>query len=80
MGFRYVASGPMVRSSYKAGELFVEAMMDDDAERARLAAQLDSFKARKIELGRELGQGEASRGPDWQGRERLARHAVSERR
>ena len=24
LGFRYVASGPLVRSSYKAGELFVE--------------------------------------------------------
>jgi len=30
MGFRYVASGPMVRSSYKAGELFLAAMMDED--------------------------------------------------
>jgi len=30
MGFRYVASGPMVRSSYKAGELFMAAMMDED--------------------------------------------------
>ena len=27
MGFRYVASGPMVRSSYKAGEFFLEAMI-----------------------------------------------------
>tara|TARA_B110001452_G_scaffold247814_1_gene234120 strand:+ start:2265 stop:3149 length:885 start_codon:yes stop_codon:yes gene_type:complete len=81
MGFRYVASGPMVRSSYKAGELFMEAMMDDDEERAHLAAQLDSFKARKAELDSEAdaegegeGEGEASRGPDWQNRERLARH------
>ena len=32
LGFRYVASGPMVRSSYKAGELFIAAMMDEDAE------------------------------------------------
>jgi len=24
MGFRYVASGPLVRSSYKAGEFFFE--------------------------------------------------------
>lgn len=24
MGFRYVASGPLVRSSYRAGEFFVE--------------------------------------------------------
>lgn len=26
-GFRYVASGPLVRSSYRAGELFVESML-----------------------------------------------------
>lgn len=25
---RYVASGPLVRSSYKAGEFFIEAMLD----------------------------------------------------
>jgi len=31
MGFRYVASGPMVRSSYKAGEFFMSAMIDSDA-------------------------------------------------
>lgn len=28
MGFRYVASGPMVRSSYKAGEYFLKGMID----------------------------------------------------
>jgi len=27
LGFRYVASGPMVRSSYKAGEFFIENMI-----------------------------------------------------
>ncbi len=27
LGFRYVASGPLVRSSYKAGELFLEGMI-----------------------------------------------------
>jgi len=27
VGFRYVASGPLVRSSYRAGEFFVEAMI-----------------------------------------------------
>jgi len=27
---RYVASGPLVRSSYKAGEFFIEAMIDKD--------------------------------------------------
>ncbi|GBF90791.1 hypothetical protein Rsub_03092 [Raphidocelis subcapitata] len=30
IGFRYVASGPMVRSSYKAGEVFVESMIQSD--------------------------------------------------
>ncbi|CAM9623496.1 unnamed protein product [Heterosigma akashiwo] len=29
MGFRYVASGPMVRSSYKAGEFFLKAMLKE---------------------------------------------------
>ena len=27
MGFKYVASGPLVRSSYKAGEFFMEHML-----------------------------------------------------
>ena len=27
IGFKYVASGPLVRSSYRAGEFFVEAML-----------------------------------------------------
>lgn len=30
MGFRYVAAGPLVRSSYKAGEFFVENMIKKD--------------------------------------------------
>jgi lipoic acid synthetase len=30
LGFLYCASGPMVRSSYRAGELFVEALARDD--------------------------------------------------
>lgn len=29
--FRYVASGPLVRSSYRAGEFFIEAMIKGDA-------------------------------------------------
>ena len=29
-GFRYVASGPLVRSSYKAGEFFMENMLKAD--------------------------------------------------
>lgn len=30
MGFRYVASGPMVRSSYKAGEFYIKSMIEED--------------------------------------------------
>jgi len=40
IGFLYCASGPMVRSSYQAGELFVEAVLDGEAvERARERAR-----------------------------------------
>jgi lipoic acid synthetase len=40
-GFRYCASGPMVRSSFKAGEFFVEALEREDAsiEEARAEAR-----------------------------------------
>jgi lipoic acid synthetase len=27
MGFKYIAAGPLVRSSYKAGEFFLEHMI-----------------------------------------------------
>ncbi|PIA40789.1 hypothetical protein AQUCO_02400096v1 [Aquilegia coerulea] len=30
MGFRYIASGPMVRSSYKAGEFYIKSMIERD--------------------------------------------------
>jgi lipoic acid synthetase len=41
LGFRYCASGPMVRSSYRAGELFVDAVLRDgrSAEAARRAVR-----------------------------------------
>ena len=41
LGFLYCASGPMVRSSYKAGELFVDALVRDgkSVERAREQAR-----------------------------------------
>ena len=29
LGFRYVASGPLVRSSYRAGELFLKGMIKE---------------------------------------------------
>ena len=34
MGFKYVASGPMVRSSYKAGEFFMEHMIRRERKEA----------------------------------------------
>lgn len=34
IGFRYVASGPLVRSSYRAGELFVQTMVRESAKNA----------------------------------------------
>ena len=37
MGFRYVASGPMVRSSYRAGELYLKGMIQSD-KAAKVAA------------------------------------------
>eukprot|EP00946_MAST-07B_sp_MAST-7B-sp1_P001991 g1991.t1 len=40
MGFRYVASGPMVRSSYKAGEFYMKAMLTENASAAESAANL----------------------------------------
>lgn len=32
MGFKYVASGPLVRSSYRAGEYFIKKMLEKKAE------------------------------------------------
>ena len=32
MGFTFVASGPMVRSSYKAGEVFIERLLKGEEE------------------------------------------------
>ena len=31
LGFRYVASGPLVRSSYRAGEFFIKTVIENDA-------------------------------------------------
>ena len=35
LGFRYVASGPLVRSSYRAGEFYIRAAMDGDRARGQ---------------------------------------------
>jgi lipoic acid synthetase len=46
MGFLYCASGPLVRSSYKAGEAFIENVLRKRAgERAASTAQSDLDKA-----------------------------------
>ena len=47
LDFRYCASGPMVRSSYKAGELFVESVLREgqSVEEARTAARAASRSA-----------------------------------
>ena len=37
MGFLYVASGPMVRSSYKAGEYFLQNILRDGQKEAKAA-------------------------------------------
>jgi lipoic acid synthetase len=37
IGFRYVASGPLVRSSYRAGEFFVESMIRDERRNGALS-------------------------------------------
>ena len=39
MGFKYVASGPMVRSSYKAGEFYLEHMIKKEREEASASNQ-----------------------------------------
>ncbi|KAM3337397.1 lipoyl synthase, chloroplastic [Capsicum galapagoense] len=39
IGFRYVASGPLVRSSYRAGELFVKTMVKESAKHAQTMSQ-----------------------------------------
>ncbi|KAI5083255.1 hypothetical protein GOP47_0002998 [Adiantum capillus-veneris] len=33
MGFRYIASGPLVRSSYKAGEFYIKSMIEEDRKK-----------------------------------------------
>lgn len=37
LGFKYVASGPLVRSSYKAGEFYLEHMIKSERQTAQIA-------------------------------------------
>ena len=45
LGFRYVASGPLVRSSYKAGEFYIRASIESDAKQNQsyMAAEPENF-------------------------------------
>ena len=44
MGFLYVASGPLVRSSYKAGEAFIENVLKKRAQERRAAAVMQPIE------------------------------------
>jgi len=45
MGFAYVASGPLVRSSYKAAEAFVRGILRPDDPKAVLAQRMETAQA-----------------------------------
>lgn len=45
MGFRYIASGPLVRSSYKAGELFVKNIINKNKQERATASSTVSANA-----------------------------------
>lgn len=50
MGFLYCASGPLVRSSYKAGEAFIENVLKKRARKSQLAMadQAGDFKVENL--------------------------------
>lgn len=55
MGFLYVASGPLVRSSYKAGEFFIENVLKKRrAEAAQRAAAELSAASGAAEVAKEV--------------------------
>lgn len=56
MGFLYCASGPLVRSSYKAGEAFIENVLKQRAGEKAVAAarELDKTIALEQETRRSL--------------------------
>ena len=70
MGFRYVASGPMVRSSYKAGEFFMNAMIDEDekADEQQQQGESDvriSFDDQDVASEEDSGQIDAAKAVAW---------------
>jgi lipoic acid synthetase len=56
MGFLYAASGPLVRSSYKAGEVFIRSLLGPSEDpRAALDARLARAREAAAKLGGEDG-------------------------
>ncbi|CCO29482.1 lipoic acid synthetase [Rhizoctonia solani AG-1 IB] len=54
MGFAYVASGPLVRSSYKAGEYFIENMLRNGSQ-GRGVLKTASLLSADTQPGRPAG-------------------------
>jgi len=50
MGFLYVASGPLVRSSYKAGEFFIENVLRGKANTTQTSASSTTESSSSITL------------------------------
>lgn len=50
VGFRYVASGPLVRSSYRAGEFFVEAMIRGERPNTKIGSGRDVVVVNDVAL------------------------------
>lgn len=53
MGFMYVASGPLVRSSYKAGEAFIENVLKKRASQNAAASMASGVEAEKGEVAQK---------------------------
>lgn len=56
MGFLYVASGPLVRSSYKAGEFFIENVLKKRRAAAADKAAAELAAAKKQQEQEQDGQ------------------------
>ena len=76
MGFKYVASGPLVRSSYKAGEVFMSAILeqrDRDEVDAQQQQQQQQARASTAEAGVASGDAaELPRSATWTPPNRIA--------
>ena len=50
MGFLFVASGPLVRSSYRAAEAFLSGVLAEESEESRAPAMNRYGKKRKLSV------------------------------